>query len=228
MGVRFPNNTNRTVVIGPTGSGKTVFGMWLLSTLKTLDWTRTPVIIFDFKGDELIEELEYVGAATEIDVRARIPREAGLYIVRPHPHEGDLVDAMLWKIWDRGNIGVFVDEGYMLDKSKAFAAILTQGRSKKIPVIILAQRPVWLSRFAFSESQYFAIFNLIDERDRKTVQSFVNADISRRRLPYHCLWYDVGGNAGEGAAKEFSPVPSVPEIVQVFEDLKPAPKKKVV
>lgn len=228
MGVRFPNNTNRTCVIGPTGSGKTVFGIWLLSTCKTLNWKRTPVIILDFKGDDLIEQIEDAGAAKEIDIRSKVPKKPGLYIVRPHPHEKELVDNFLWRVWAQGNVGVFVDEGYMLDKCNAFNAILTQGRSKKIPVLILVQRPAWLSRFVFSESQYFAIFNLNDKRDKITVQQIVNADLSRQRLPYHCLWYDVGGNAGGGAAIEFSPVPSVPEIVSVFAEAKQTHKKRTV
>lgn len=228
MGVRFPDNTSRTCVIGQTGTGKTVFGLWLLSTCKTLNWKRTPVILIDFKGDTLIEKIENVGAAKEIDVRSRPPKKPGLYIIRPHPHERELVDEFLWKVWSQGKTGIFVDEGYMLDKSNAFNAILTQGRSKEIPVIILAQRPVWLSRFVFSESQFFAIFNLIDRRDRDTVQQIVNADLTRQRLPYHSLWYDVGGNAGGGAAFEFTPVPSVPQIVSVFAQAKETRRKRMV
>lgn len=221
--IRFPNDTNRTVIIGPTGSGKTVFGIWLLSTCLTLDYQRKPVVIFDFKGDELIEQLN----PKEIDIRAKPPRKPGLYVVRPLPHETGLVEAFLWRVWMQGDTGLFVDEGYMLEKSKALNAILTQGRSKKIPMIILAQRPVWLSRFVFSESQFFAIFNLIDKRDRDTVQQIVSADLSQPRLPYECLWYDVGGNAGRGSATIFKPVPPVPEIVAMF-SRSSAPKMRVI
>jgi hypothetical protein len=222
--VKFPDKSNRTTVIGQTGSGKTVFGVWLLSTCCTLDWKRYPVIIIDFKRDELIEAIE----PQEIDVRKRPPKKAGLYVVRPLPHETEELEQFLWKVWDQENTGLFVDEGYMLGKSKAFAAILTTGRSKKIPVIQLTQRPVFLSRFAFTESQYFAIFRLIDKRDIDTVQSFVNADIKQSRLPYHCLWYDVGGNAGGGAAFDFKPVPPVPEIVALFAREKPGLQKRVM
>ncbi len=228
MGVRFPTNEDRTLVIGQTGSGKTVFGLWLLSTRKTIDWLRMPAIILDFKRDIHIEKLEDAGVAEEIDVRKRPPKKPGLYIVRPHPHETELVEDFLWRVWAQGNTGVYIDEGYMVAKSNALNAILTQGRSKKIPVIILAQRPAWLGRFMFSESQYLAVFTLITKRDRDTVQAVVNSDLTRHRLPYHCLWYDVGGNAGRGAAYDFAPVPSVPKIVEAFKAWKPTPLKKVI
>lgn len=228
MSIRFPDNSHRTVIIGPTGCGKTVFGVWLLSTCCTLDFQRYPVFIFDFKGDELIAKIEDVGGAKEIDIRKSPPKKPGLYILRPHPHEGELVEQFLWKVWANGKSGLYFDEGYMVAKSNALNAILTQGRSKKIPVVILAQRPVWLSRFTFSEAQFFAIFSLIDKRDRDTVQSFISTDLQQHRLPYHSLWYDVGGNAGRGSASILSPVPPVPEIVASFAKSKEAPRKKVV
>ena len=44
----------------------------------------------------------------------------------------------MWEIWKRGGIGVYVDEGYMVgNNNPAFRAILTQGRSKEIPAIVL-------------------------------------------------------------------------------------------
>lgn len=226
--VRFPNNTNRTTIIGPTGSGKTVFGIWLLSTSRQLDWKKGRVIIFDFKGDDLVERIEDVGGLTEWPITRDPPRKKGLYVVRPLPHQTAEVEAFLWKVWKQGNIGLFFDEGYMVAKSAALNAILTQGRSKKIPVIMLLQRPVWAPRFCFSEAQYFAVFYQHDKRDRDTVQSFVNADVGQFRGPYHALWYDVGANAGQGEATVFSPVPPVHEIVASFRPKREGQKVRAI
>lgn len=226
--VNLPNRKNRTTIIGPTGSGKTVFGFWLLSTCRTLDWKHRPVIIFDFKGDDLVEEIEDVGGLKEWAITRDPPKKAGLYVVRPFPHQSKEVEDFLWKVWKQGKTGLFFDEGYMVAKSPALNAILTQGRSKEIPVIMLLQRPVWAPRFCFSEAQYFAVFYQHDKRDRDTVQSFVNADVSLFRGPYHALWYDVGANAGRGAASVFAPVPPVKEIVESFRPKKTGQKVRVI
>ncbi len=214
--VNFPTDQNRTTIVGATGSGKTVFGFWLLSTSKTLDWRNNPVVCFDFKGEEVFERLEDMKAAKEISIRGNPPKKPGLYIVRPLPHEMDEVEQFLWKVWKQGNVGLFFDEGYMIAKSRAFNAILTQGRSKRIPCIILLQRPSWAPRFCFTEAQYFAFFKLIDKRDKVTVQQFANTDLERNRLPYHCVWYDVAGNAGDGAVTIFAPCPNVETILETF------------
>ena len=47
---RLPGGADRTVVIGPTGSGKTVAGAWLLSRQR---FDRRPWVALDFKNEEL-------------------------------------------------------------------------------------------------------------------------------------------------------------------------------
>ncbi len=208
-GARFPGVSNRTTVVGSTGSGKTRFGIWLLSVA---DWGNIPRVIFDFKGDDLVAKIERAGYAKVLSILSNPPRKPGLYIVRPSPHELQAVEDFLWKCWKQEKIGLFFDEGSMTAKSKALNAILTQGRSKCVPVITLSQRPVWLSRYVFSESEFFAIFRLNHRDDRDTVRAFVNTEQEVPRLPYHCLWYDVG----QDRAVIFSPVPKDPQIVEGF------------
>ena len=92
MSVRLPKYDDRTAVIGSTGSGKTQFAVWLLSTR---DFDARPWIIFDFKGDSLISEI----GATEISVFGGVPKKPGLYVVRPIPelHDEQVKD-FFWKI----------------------------------------------------------------------------------------------------------------------------------
>lgn len=209
-----------------------MFGIWLLSTRKTLDWKNKPVTIMDFKGDELIAEIEELGGAREIDITEKPPKKPGLYVIRPDPimtpADMRVVDEYLLNLWRNEDHGLFIDEGYELAKSKGFVRILTQGRSKNIPCIMLLQRPVWAPRFCFTEAQYYALLNLTDERDTKTVQSFVNTDIGQHRLPYHALWYDVGANAGRGEAVIFKPVPDTHEIAEAFRPQKRGLAKRVL
>lgn len=210
MSVSLPDQDDRTVIVGSTGSGKTFMGVWLLSTR---NYSERPAIIFDFKGDSLIGALP----AKEIQIRSAPPKAPGLYVVRPLPTVDDTaVIDFLWKIWKGEGYILYIDEGYMIGRANpAFNAILTQGRSKNIEVITLSQRPLWLSRFVFSEATYFSIFNLTDLEDRKTVSRFVPLEVyspKTRLARFHSVWYDVA--AGEGA--DFLPVPSRREIIARF------------
>lgn len=76
----------------------------------------------------------------------------------------------------------------------AFTAILTQGRSKHIPVYCLTQRPTWISRFVFSEADFFSVLQLNDADDAKTVQRYIKKDkidVTAELEDYHAYWYDV-------------------------------------
>src|SRR5271170_6704875 len=138
---RLPNDKQRLAIIGRTGSGKTVAALWHLSK-RSID--VKPWLVFDFKGDEHINAIE---GATHSSLDLKLTAKSkGLYIVHPLPHETKEVESLMWRLWERGNVGVYVDEGYMIDNgNKAYKAILTQGRSKRIPVITLTQRPVLCS-----------------------------------------------------------------------------------
>lgn len=216
---RFPNETQRTAIIGRTGSGKTQAGTWFLSEAP---FDRQPYIVVDYKRDRLIGGID---RAREIGLKD-VPKQPGLYVVRPNPADDEAVENWLWKIWAHEKIGLYIDEGYMLPMGPkgAFTSILTQGRSKKIPVLCLSQRPVFLSRFVFSEADFFAVFQLNDSEDAKTAQRYIPRDRLniRDELPdYHFYWFDVA----KRGAFHMQPVPRDDAILQRFEDrLKPKRK----
>ena len=214
MAFKLPNDTQRCTIIGRTGSGKTQAGIWQLSERS---YTSMPWIVFDFKRDPLIDRIPYsIPLAL-----GTIPKESGLYIVRPIPGEDEAVEAYLWEIWGVGNIGVFADEGAMFRHSNGFKALLTQGRSKHIPMIILNQRPVDITRFAFSEADFLQIFLLTDVRDRKTIAGYVDYDFERPLPRYYSIWYDVA----EARANILRPVPNEVRILDTFRDrLGPRPE----
>lgn len=212
--MRLPNDNQRIAILGKTGSGKTVAGLWQLSERS---YDIMPWVIFDFKGDKSIAEIPYT---IEIQITDPPPSEPGLYIVRPLPDDGEAVDAFLMACWRKERIGLFFDEGYMIGNgkgdSRAFRALLTQGRSKNIPMIILSQRPAWLSRFAFSEADFYQIFWLNDIEDRKRVQGFLpreRADLHARLPNYHSIYYDVG----KDKVDLLRPVPNSDSILATFE-----------
>jgi DNA helicase HerA-like ATPase len=205
---RLPNSTSRTAIIGTNGTGKTQFAVWLLSTR---DLDKRPWIIFDYKGDELIEAIDPV----EISIFGSPPKKPGLYVVRPVPELHDkAVEAFMWKCWAQEHLGIYIDEGYMIgQRNGAFNALLTQGRSKHIEMIILSQRPRWMSQFVFSEAKFFAVFNLNLKDDRAHVSGYIG-DQPIKLLPrFHCLWYDGDGQR----ADIMTPVPDFGSLVARFE-----------
>ena len=160
----LPRDDEHVAICGQNGSGKSQCGAWLLSKrdLREETW-----IVTDYKGEELFNSLANI---REIDFN-EIPDKPGLYILRTRPDLEDATERFLWKLWSTGHAGLFVDEGYMLPRGErgAFQAILTQGRSLRIPVMTLTQRPVKVSPFAFSEASHVIVFDLSRKKDRDTI-----------------------------------------------------------
>lgn len=229
MNLTLPTDSERSVVLGKTGTGKTVAAAWQLS-LRSFD--KMPWIIIDTKGDRLLNKI----GAKEHRVGAPAPTRPGLYIVHPRPDELSAVNELLWEVYYRrvafmkrqgkrlNNVstgaraevgtGFLFDEGFYITGSDAFRAILTRGRSLDIPTITCSQRPVWMDRFVFSEADHVQLFWLNDARDRKTVQSFMPNDVSLRLPLYHSTWYDVKADR----VIRLAPVPDERTIVRDFRE----------
>ena len=221
--MRLPNDKQRIAIVGRTGSGKTLAALW---HLEHAGFVRQPWIILDYKGDPSIA---MISRAKDIEL-PNVPREPGIYIARPHPDD-PRVAQMLERIWQRGNTGLYIDEGYMVSQSPDadpwFRALLTQGRSKHIPMIVLAQRPVWLNRFVFSESDFFQVFDLNHEKDRDTVESFVPPKSYIKLPEYHSLYYDVGKNKVEYIAPVPDAVTTTAKIDEKLRQLRLANLRRI-
>lgn len=207
-GFRFPTFKQRVAIVGRTGSGKTQMGAWLLSQAP---FHKQPYVIVDYKHDDLLNSSDRV---REIDL-SEVPRKPGLYILHPRPDDDEGVEQWLWKVWGQEKTGLYFDEGYMIPDKGALRSILTQGRSKRIPVYMLSQRPSQITRFAISEADMFAVFHLNDKKDRERINQFTPPGFAYEELPeFHSKWYDVG--------KHFSttlgPVPDGDTILETIED----------
>lgn len=207
--VRLPNNTQRTVLVGRTGSGKTRAGVWHLSNKV---FSEFPWVIFDTKRDSFLKKIYRFPGVKKITFSDKISKP-GLYYIQPLPEEMQEAQAedFLWYLHKRGGVGIYIDEGYMMHRySKALNALYTQGRDLRIPMITLSQKPKYLTPFTFSEADFFQVFQLNDQNDRKRITEFMPADLNRRLPNYHSLWYDVG----QDQVVEFRPVPADDQILE--------------
>lgn len=221
---RMPGTDDRTSIVGKTGSGKTTAGLFILSQTKL--YKKMPVIIIDYKGDPMIEKVP----AKIVRPDSPVPTEPGLYklLASPFLEQDDPVEAYLKKVWHNGSTGLFFDEAYMLPDRYArsgggtLRALFTTGRSRKIPIISLTQRPVDVIKYNFSEASHHVIFRLPDKADRDTVRGRVpNEQFDRifgrngTGLPeFHSMWYDVS------ADNSFTmlPFPHPDEVVGALQD----------
>lgn len=230
MDFRFPNSSHRQFICGKTGSGKTVAACW---NLLYRNFLVDPWVILNHKGTALIDNIE---GAQFVDL-GFVPKKPGIYVYHPVPENDDVaVTELMWKMHRRGHVGLFVDEGYMINpRDPAFRALLTQGREKRIPVITATQRPFSNSRFAISESDFFQIFQLTDIEDIKRVKGFVpyNLEHYMKTEPnqppmlgqYYSVWYDVSRNY----LVRLDPAPSEEQILsQFYEALRPRETRRTI
>lgn len=214
MSFRLPTRSQRIAIIGRTGSGKTVFGAW---TLALAPFHLQPYIIVDYKGDELLNGVERI---RRLELSDKIPTRPGVYLVQPRPQiDDEKLGDFFYKIWDQEKVGLFLDEAFMVPtKGGALEGILTQGRSLKIPVIALTQRPAWISRYFFSEADFFAVFHLNVADDRTRVRQITGGDLDTKLPDFHSRYYDVGRDE----MTILKPVPEPSIIQQMLHDrLKP-------
>jgi hypothetical protein len=207
--LRLPGPSDRVVNIGRTGSGKTYAGLWHLSNAS---FDVRPFVIFDPKLDDNLADID----AEQIEL-GYVPQTPGLYITHPLPTEVKELDSYLMKLWERENVGVYLDEAFMCGDGPGFVACLTQGRSKKIPMIMNTQRPVEVSRFVFSEASFFQTFGLTDKRDKQTVKMFAPIPElhNGERMPeFWSHYYDVS----KDKLYVLKPVPKAGESIERIND----------
>src|ERR1035437_1879166 len=146
--IRLPGATDRITIVGHTGSGKSQAALWHLSNA---NFDKRAWVIVDPKGEEKINSID---GLEHIEI-GKIPKYPGLYAVHPTQYDSEALDDYLYNILQHGNIGCYFDEAFLCGTGPGFTPFLIQGRSQHCPAITLNQRPVLVSRFAFSESQFF-------------------------------------------------------------------------
>jgi hypothetical protein len=148
-----------------TGSGKT----WgALDMLSRRSFDRMAWVIIDHKRDANIKRLP----AEELTLNPVFLPDRGLHVVHASIKREDkeALEGLLERIFKKGRIGVYIDEGHLLGPSEAVRMMLVAGRSNKTPIMWTSQRANWIDSFVWSQSTFYRVFRLQTWKDIRAVQ----------------------------------------------------------
>lgn len=189
----------RALIAGRTGTGKSTLACWLLSR-SAQRW-----VIFNPKHTGAYRDLPGAVILREFDApRLEATLKSAQYVILDFATDeanAEFMDAVLQWCHERfKNLGICIDELYTLHTGNARAgdgliSWLTRGREKKQSFLGLTQRPAWISRFLFSESDYIGSLDLSLADDRKRLYDMTGQEAFMRRLTGHdWLWYIVAAD----------------------------------
>lgn len=155
---------DRICIIGPSGSGKTRLE-------KSLIRQKSNVIVIDTKQDPK-EQWDREGVVTERLEGLR----AGRFIWRASP--GFITTAsdqsrVFETLLQSGPRVIVIDEGYSVMPTRGARLFATQARGKRVSFIFGAQRPATVVLFFITDANFWIVFWLANDDDRKRVQHAV-------------------------------------------------------
>lgn len=200
----------RALLAGRTGSGKSTLAVWFLAR-SYQHW-----VILNPKHTALYRQLPDAVVYRKFDPRgissdARRKKFIVLELSGEEAEKNYMDGIIGWLHGALHNIGLCVDELYTLHSAGGHAGSgligwLTRGREYRQSFLGLTQRPAWLSRFLFSETDYLCELelNLSEDRDR-LYDATGDKHFLERVTRHRWLWYDVERNT----TTLYAPVPSV-------------------
>jgi hypothetical protein len=163
----------RISVIGPQGSGKTVVEQTLLRQ-------KDRVLVLDTKQDPK-DDWKSVG----VPIKKLGKLRPGRYIwaaSKDFITDPDTQSQFFEKQLDNGPLVIGVDEAYHLFLTRGLRLLATQGRGKRVSLVSCMQRPRSIPLFLLSDANYWVVFNLQLDDDRKSVEKSVGHKIDWETL----------------------------------------------
>lgn len=204
MGMIMPRPSERALFLGMNGSGKTQAALTLLRPLVG----RVQIDILDSKIEPAFltlpgsQVVEYFDELPECIAPVRIYRPVAEELADEY-----LLDSYLQWRYENAPDLTYIDEmnslGAQTKPKPGLVNLTTRGRSRQAALWMSSQRPAWISRFAFSETNRFYVFRLSDEDDRKRVVRFTTPQLKKVPARKYGFWYY---HAGDESAYLFKPM----------------------
>lgn len=165
---------DRVFLVGASGTGKTTFGLALLSKL----WThyQVPTWIINSKPDkDLIALGQAKGAWYYQDDPPKPIRKFGVQVWKPRTNDPELYNRFLEQLIDIDVPGIlYIDEVLRLKGNKRdyppnFDTMITQVRSKEITMIYGSQRMAGVPTICLNQATHVIMFNVRDPYDRRVL-----------------------------------------------------------
>lgn len=184
--INGPRGGDRGFIAGRSGSGKTflarhllpVYGASAASEFKGLLLIVDPNHNFEYPSNRIV--------ASPVD--ALPTKKEPVVIYRPGPEVREAEDwNLMWRnaLLTKDHIMVYVDEAYAMEPlfgarriegGNMLNAYLTQGRAKGKAALLSAQRPVNIPRNIIAQAEWFYMFDLPLEDDRRTVAGVIGRE----------------------------------------------------
>lgn len=176
------SSTDRVLAVGRTGSGKTYL-------MERLTRPLTRLVVIDPKGS-----LRGRWSLDPWDGGRSLERgRARLHVTAPPVEDVTAYyEDVMATCYQIGNMVVYIDELYLINNSNHpgtwLRALYTTGRELGIGVWACTQRPVWVPLFCLSESDWFFVFRLSLQDDRRRMAEIVGSDVLTPVQHPHGLW----------------------------------------
>jgi ABC-type dipeptide/oligopeptide/nickel transport system ATPase component len=171
-------NDERVVIVGATGSGKSVLAKHFLPRLNRVV-VIDPKHTFRLDGFKIRKGLPALGSNWRM-------------IYRPGKSEDGEMGDLFEQLFKLKNCTIYCDELATLTEKFPYATevlgdIARTGRERHVSVWTALQRPRWVRVF-FAEAESMFIFNLRGEDDRDYMSKFT-AEIVREPIEKFTFWY---------------------------------------